>query len=316
MGRILKVLAALLVVQVALAVVTWWPRGSGEVEVHPLVDLSADAVDRVVISGDPKATTKRDPVELVKKDGQWVIASKDDFPADPAKVRELVQRFTEARVGRPIATRPTSHAALEVAEDTHKRKVVLGAGSESVTLLVGSATSRSVHVRRADQDDVYRLKGFSVWSIADQPRSYWDPKVLDLDPETVTSLHIRGPKGDFELVRDGADQPWRLSDQQEGEELDTEAVDRLVRKAATLRMVEPVAREAKPEHGLDEGVVVEWTVTEDDQTRSGSYRIGATEEYRTYVQPEGGWVVQVSKSAVKDLVDATRDGLLKKDEGA
>lgn len=306
--RMNQALGIALVVQLGLAALVWWPRGDATVEAQNVLQMDAAAITKVEIQGRAVGEEPAEPVVLTRKaPGEWVIQSSFDYPATADKVTEMLDTLTGFEVRRPIATKTTSHAQLKVGDTEYGRRATVTAGDSSVELIIGAAASKAIHLRKAGEDDVYSVTGVSEWSIGDKPRSYWEPKVLDVDPETLESLTIRNASESLQFTR--TDGQWSARGLPEGLEVDTTKVQDLAKRLVVLRMSEPVAGEAKPAHGLANGTKVSWTTGDGNQSVAGGYTIGS-ELDSSYVHlrlDEQPFVLKVSKSTVKQALEATLD---------
>ena len=108
----LRALAGLLVLQIALAVFTWWPPDRSALVPHPLLELDAASIDEIAIGRRPTGdAAEQEPSWLrLRREGEgWQIettgeaaASLNGYPADPAKVTALLDRLVGLRVRAPI----------------------------------------------------------------------------------------------------------------------------------------------------------------------------------------------------------------------
>jgi len=303
----LRALTVLAGVQVLLVVLTWWP-GGGPAEARPLIPLASTEIDAVRV----ERKGSDDPLVLERSETGWAIPSAGGYPAQESKVDELLAKLLDVRVRTPIATRATSHDALQVGDDEWGRKVTLTSGEgepESVTVVVGASARSGVHLRLADSDEVYLVTGLSEWGISDRPAGYYEPQYVDLAPEAVVAFSLENEHGAVALTK--VDDAWTLADAAEGERVDQSAVEALVRDASRIRISKPVGREIDPAFGLEEGVHVAWSLEADDATVAGGYRVGSEVDNLAYVKRDDSpFVVQTSASTLTPLREATRDGLL------
>jgi hypothetical protein len=303
-----KVLFAGLGVQSLLVAATWWPHDPGAVPARALITLDGAAIDRIEIERSGEDAEK---VELVKQGDDWTIASSAGYPAEADKVQELIDSLTDIEVRRPIATKTVNHDALKVGEQEYGKKITVGAGEQREGIVIGAASSHSVHVRAAGGDEVYEARGLSEWTLKDRASSYWKPEVVDLDVDTATGITIQ--------LRDGAtvslsrgDGGWVYEGEiPEGVLIDPDKVTRLAEAACKLRMREPAGKEAKPEYGLDSPAAIITVTTEaDDQSTTTSYALGATVDGKVYLRTEASpWIVTVSEYSAKTLLEASQESL-------
>jgi hypothetical protein len=302
-----RILALLLVLQLGLVAMTWWPRDLSALAPHPLLELDREAISelRIAASGGDEMGNAGG-VRLVREGPKWKVASAAGYPATSEKVDELLDRLVALRVTVPIATQQTSHNALKVGEDEYGRRVVIvsGDGGE-VELVIGAAARESIHVREAGTSEVYLAKGISEWSLRDGSNDYYDTSYVDTDSATLGSFTVSNEQGGLSFVRE--ESGWILEGLEAEAELIQEAVDALASAVTKLTMSEPVGTEALPQHGLDGRVAVAWSVVEEDRSLAGGYVVGAEEDSFTFVKGDGNpFVVKVQSSELAKLRSAQR----------
>lgn len=276
MTRVNQILALLLAAQVSIAAVAWWPRGDALVEARNLVGVPVEQIERIAItSRNDGVTAPPPPVVLVKGTEGWTIESADGFPAAQTLVDPLLEHLGKLTSREVIASRSTSFEGLDVADDTFTRKVeVTGAGGSPQTLLVGTASGKEVNVRVAGENDVYRVRGLTAFSIADNANRYFERQLLKLDTASVSGIELHRPGQPPFVLEKGTDGTWTVPGRTEPV-VQSEA-EAFVGSLGSLRMLEPVGKDKTPEMGLDTATVVHLTVTDESgQTRSETYRVGA-----------------------------------------
>lgn len=294
MTRVQTLLVGAAVAQLALAAFTWRPRSEAATEPTDLVALPAP-VDRIAIhgrwqAGEPDPGVK---VDLKKVDGAWVVANAHDYPADPVKVQELVDRLEHVTVRAPVARQAASHASLNVADGDHARTVDLSAGDATVSLVLGAASGSAVHVRRAGQPEVYGVRGWTVWSLGEQPSRYWDSKLLPVDPATIDTLTVTRP--DATIAFEKGATGWTAAGQELA--LDQAELDALVQRLSTLRIADVAGTD--PGDRFAAATRVEWTTTAGDAKGRGAFEIGAADGSNHAVRVEGSrFVVLVPTTSV------------------
>lgn len=304
MTTVNKILAGVLVVQVLAAAVMWRPTSAESAEAAPLFDVEKEAVTELVITG--RATGEGDPpsVKLQREGSHWTIASNEGYPADATKVDKALDDLLGARLRSPVATQESSHKKLQVADDTFTRKVELTTASGTQTALLGAAQGSATHVRKSEGPEVWTVRGFTAFSIAEEARRYWEAEYVKVTPQTVDSFSVVNDHGAFTLTKQ--DGTWTSAELPEGTELDADAVDKLLNSALTVRMHEPVGKQVLPEHGLDGARKVSWTATVEEQTSAGSYVIGAEpDDGQHYLKSEESpFVVNVRAYIVESVLEA------------
>src|SRR5690606_9901598 len=109
-------------------------------------------VDRIALSG-----AEGKPIATIERGEEgWIVANKGGYPADVAKLRELLLKLGDAKLVEPKTANSERYAALEVgdvaAKDAKGTLVEIGGLAKPVKLIVGKADSHGggTYVRRAD----------------------------------------------------------------------------------------------------------------------------------------------------------------------
>ncbi|MCA9537246.1 MAG: DUF4340 domain-containing protein [Myxococcales bacterium] len=304
MNKANKILLGLLVAQGALAAVTWTTGGgSGGTDAHPLIaDLDPAAVTSLTVTNRATEEGKAaETVTLVKKGDAWVVPAADDFPADPKKVDEVVEKLAKATTREPIAESKANHNALNVGERTFEKKVEIKAGERTIKLVLGSAKGSSAHVRVDDGDAVYLARGISAWAMSNRVDTYLDTAYVQVDePTEVRVQNANGPL-DLQKTDDGK---WHVAQLPPDAKVDESRVRAFVNAARSVRLAEPVGKTVKPEYGFDGGTLV--MVKKGEEVTN--FTIGKVDGDFVYVKSEkNDYVVKVRKYSVETLLNQTAD---------
>ncbi len=306
MTRAIPALAGVAALQLALVTYTWWPRKTTEHAARDLVDLPAE-IDRIVIDGRVEPGSTEPPTHLeLKRDGdRWVLPELFGYPVDPEKVTELLDRIDDLSVRAPVAERATSHASLNIADDDHARTLTLFAGDAEVKLLLGAASGKAVHIRRAGEPAVYAVRGWNAWAIPDQISHIWDSKLIDVEPDAVDSLTLTC--GDQGFTLEKQNDTWTAAGQDVL--IDDDVVHAMLTRLSSTHMTEVVGTTRTPD--LDTGTRVEWTSQVGDAVARGALSIGASDGANTTVQVDGStFVVRVQASSVRRWTELTLEDLI------
>jgi len=298
-----KLLSALLLLQVGLVALAWWPEDRSALALRPLLEIEKEEIVELLIARNPTEGEESDPLHLIRGEEGWALASAGGYPATAEKVDEVLDKLVGLEVRDPIATRSDSHNALDVGEKEYGRRVQLKTASGGVELVVGAAASNSVHVRLSDASEVYVARGLSEWSLRDGARSYYDADYVRADVSELSQLRIHNDNGSLSFVREG--EQWRLEGAPEDGALNQEEVETFLAKVTAVRVAEPVGREIQPDYGLEpdgSGVRVDWAIEAEDQSIAGGYRLGATAGTHTYVKATGNpFVIKATESQFEAL---------------
>jgi len=224
-------------------------------------------------------------------------------------VTSLIDKLVGLSVRTPVATTPSSHNALRVGEREYGRRITVRAGDDEYTLVLGAAASNQVNARLQGSDDVYVATGASEWSFSDQTSRYWPTNYVNAAADGLSTITIQNDQGTLRLTR--SEDGWTLDDMPADESLDAAAVEDLVSDLVRLPMGEVVAAEAAPDHGLDGGAHVLWTIDADNESIVGGYTVGREDGTDRFVRAEGqAHVIKLAASTLGALLEADRDALL------
>lgn len=274
----------------------------------PLLSFDKAAIQQITLEG-PDETK----VTLVKQADQWQLAEAGDFPADNARVRQLLNRLANLSRGDVVAASRGAHARFSVSDDAFVRRITLATGNNGdIVLYVGTSPGlRQLHVRRKDDDDVHVIP----LAVSDIPvnTAYWQDKALLAIPrEQIQALALDG----LTLTRtpqDDADAPtvWQAEPLPAERQLDADAVTELLRQLAELRIDEVLGTQERPVYGLTTPVLTLTVSLDNGQERV--YRLGKSREEGTYTLKASGRpeYFRLSAWTAEKLLDATRrDALL------
>lgn len=208
--------------------------------------------------------TEREGVTRFKveyKDGVWTIPSHSNYPADG---KDRLAKTASALIGikrDSLRSKSRSEHAdlgvLEPADDKSEnlkgmgtRLTISGAdGKPLVDLILGKAVKdrtgfRYIRVPGEDQTYVSKVDINPSIKFAD----WIEPDLLKLDAVHLNHLEIRKHSFDLAterisgveeaaLVRKNSTDPWTLSDLREGEEVNTDEVNKLVRALDDLKII-------------------------------------------------------------------------------
>ena len=296
-------LMALLGVQLILVALTWWPGDPTGSQLRPLIGIDAGDVRSLEISAGPEDGAAAGGVELVRRDGQWTVASAGGYVADGDAVEKLVEDLVALRVRRPIATQSSSHAQLKVGGTDYGKRIAIETPDQSYTLIVGAAANDRSHVRFEGEDEVYLVSGLSEWAIRDDPSAYYSDDYLDVELADLSSVTLTNPSGSLDFRREAG--AWTLASAPAGAAIDSEAVESMLGKLLDLKIARPIGDTVEPSHGLDGALRVDWTGEAEDQSIGGGYRVGATDGDETYVKSSTTpYVVTVSSASLAPLREA------------
>jgi hypothetical protein len=314
-------LLALLAFQTALG--AWTHLGvdvGAPAGARPLLELKVEEVTALEIASKPLEDDEPSPVRFVRKGDGWVVASAGEFVAKTAKVEEVLGKVLGLKVQKPIATSKANHNALRVGARDYDKTVKIEAGGASYDLVMGSAKGSSIHVRKADSNEVHYARGLTTWALSDQVSGYVDTAYVEA-PDVI-EVHLRNQHGQLSLVKDekGA---WTLDPAPPGVPLKVTELKTFAEKAAKLTLADPVGKTVEEAHGLGENAVAVRLVSEtkaegeEEPKRSEvSYLLGVEEDGKVYAKASSSdYVVKVSKWSVEKILEAKFTDFVEDAEG-
>lgn len=178
---------------------------------YPDLADSVNAIEQVILTGPENRT------ELAKRDGTWVLANRNGYPADDDRVRRFLLALTQVdRVDR------------KTARDDRMDRIGLGSGALRVSL--GEAAPELAigdeapgagglrFVRRADEEAAWTATGLPT--ISATPGDWMVPDLFDIARPRIHSIAVTPPDGGgYTLTRLDPQGPFRLADQTEAERL-------------------------------------------------------------------------------------------------
>ena len=312
MKRQHQILAGVLLVQILISVLVFWPKpaatGTGE-GVFP--EVSADDIVALRITDDTG-----DEIVLRKTEEGWVLPEAGDYPAQEGAIAQVLEKIVALETGSLVTQSDTSHKQLQVAQDDFVRRVLFEtADGETHTFYLGSAPRyTATHFRVAGDAETYLTTEVSTWELNVQPNPWVDTAYVQIDPETVNAIVLENSQGTFTLVRDEAGESWILADLAADEQVAASATNAVFRNATNMTLSAPLGTEPKPAYGLgDPNAVVSI------ETASGTHTlvVGAQdEESGGYVvkYSESPYYVRVAEYTVTAMVDNAREDFIQESQ--
>lgn len=198
--KIQQGLAGLLIVQLAITAGLFWNDQQTQyaTEPHALLSFEKSAVDKLVVAD------KDNRVTLKKNAGKWQLPDLHQLPVNEKKLTELLDKLTSESVKWPVTTTASSHERFQVDEDEFQRHLMLYAGDKQVAdLYLGTSPGfRKIHVRRADEQEVYSVE-LNTYELPTTQKDWLDQYLIAAkNPQVIT-----GP--DYSLEK--SDDSWRFA---------------------------------------------------------------------------------------------------------
>ena len=192
-------------------------------------------------------------VELIKDDNGWNVEEKFGYPADFKSISDLVEKFTEAKIGRAFEGDPATLARLRLnppdmqdapADSKGVRIQLLGPDLiPIVDTIVGKQRESSAgmgghYLKKADDKTVY-LVDQSFRNIDKKPFQWLDTDLTDIkgkDVELVACISSEDNSTVYEAVRPEKDKDPELKDPLPDKKLKSRSVNSLFDVLSSLRI--------------------------------------------------------------------------------
>ena len=311
--RGVTVLAAVLVVQIAILVVTRLP--GREAAPEPLLaGLEAGAVSRIEIEDGADGHVVMD-----REGDGWVLSDAGGYPADGTRIAGLLDRLAAARRDRLVARTEAGRLELRVAPDGFERRVRIDAGADGYLLYVGTTAGTGAgHVRVDGEDEVWSVDGMAPWQVAADRSDWVDPVYLRVEADRIAAFELVNAAGSFRFER--SDGEWTSPVPGAGVVLDQDRVTAFVDRVSTLRMRRPLGTEPPGDYRLAERAAeVRLALSPDEDGEGGSLELlilaGGDDDYDYVVKSsDSEYYVEVPSFTLADLVDADRSTFVTADD--
>src|SRR5580704_13639807 len=173
-------------------------------EVHglPLLPALAGELDSVTSLSVQKGSTT--PSVTVHKQGeQWTVAERANYPADVAKLRNLLLALSEAKILEEKTSNPANYSIIGVEDPTKPgatgAQIELIAKAGKQDLIVGKPAEQGSFVRRVGEKSSYVVE--PAISFEAEPRYWIDTRLLDLSADKIQSIQFKPETGSTYTVR-------------------------------------------------------------------------------------------------------------------
>jgi hypothetical protein len=198
MNKTIRILIALLALQIALAIVLQLrhtdfapPRGK------PLIGARIEEVDRITIDA-----SDHSHAVLAKVGNEWQLPGLGGFPADGKQVEQLLNQIQRIAPDAPMATTADAPERFNVADNRFDRRIILSHGDKILeTLYLGTPQgARDMPIRRAGDQSVYGIRATAI-DLMTKDDNWATTTALQLPKENIAqiSIHTADNTGDLIL---------------------------------------------------------------------------------------------------------------------
>jgi hypothetical protein len=305
MNRLQQILIGVLVVQLALVGVVFWPRPSSASASAPLFgQIKPTDISTMTIS-DKNASTK-----VTRQGDGWVLPDAGNYPADGTKLNKLADEIAGLKNDRLVTQTAASQDQLEVSDSNYASKVDFQAAGAAHTLYIGSmAGGASTHVRVGGQNPVYLTSALSNYDVKGDAAGWINTQYVSVTVAEVTSMSLKNVSGELSFSKD-AQGNWQLDGRTASEQTNTSAVDSLLSAATSMQITKPLGNKDDPSYGMAKPTAVLTVKTKTgSQEKSYTITVGAKDDKdSSYVVKwsDSPYYVRASSYTVSYLVEKAR----------
>src|SRR5690606_6938117 len=244
-ARTLRLLAVAVVVLFAAVWLVDRQRGGGTREdglLLPGLEARLDEITAVRI------TDADGEVRIVREDDDWIVPAKGGYPADVAKLRELLLGLAEARRIEQKTANPELYDRLGVQDPEQegasgKRVASEGLGEADFEVILGDSAQRDYRYARIAGDATSWLIDRNP-KLPDDAAGWLVPEITDIPASRVQSVTIRHEGGDTIAIRkaDAGDTNFTVDNIPEGRELSYPSVANSIASALDNLNLDDVRR--------------------------------------------------------------------------
>jgi hypothetical protein len=315
------------------------PAGAGALGQRLLKDLKAADVASIRII-EPKGV-----LTLQRKEQGWVIAEREGFPADIARVRDFAVKAIELKVGQsePIGNKDRARLNLDASGTQVEFNGADGKALDK--LVVGKkyfkkevdnaekAPADGRFVARPDNPGTVYLVADPLPQASAQSADWIDRSSFQV--EKVKTLEVRYPDGSgWRIERSADDADWKLAGAKPGEKLEVPLANAASYSLGQLELADVATKDEARISGLDEPILIRATTLDELSyeikvgklkgdnyflafSSSGAPKEGADERVKKLLERQprekllSQHVLLMPKSKLEDTLK-TRDQLLEK----
>jgi hypothetical protein len=273
LNRFNRLLAAVLVVQLILAVVVYLPGVASVAPSHgPLLqDFKPESVTGLTIhdkdNGGQIVFTKNSA-------GQWMLPKADDYPLSTAQITGLLNKVKALDTSRLIAQNRSSQSRLRVAPDAYERMLEIKQGDKVDKLYIGSSEGASAaHTRLNDQDPVYLTSGLTSGDVPTSLSSWIDSPYFTVNQANVVRVVVTNKQGTFEFNK--ANNTWTWSGLPQGEKFNADKLTGLLGQVSNVTLTTPLGKSEQDKYGMKAPLATITLTTQEQVTLTPTATVGA-----------------------------------------
>ncbi len=175
------------------------PKKKGGIEDLLFTGINREEVSRIEI------TKGTENVILEKRDGNWIISSLKDFPADKKYIDVMIKKVKDMKKDDIVSNNPEKRARFQVdKENGIEIKIYGNEGKNIAHFFVGKVSdgTGSTYIRKKGSNKVVSVSGYlgSIFYKGDS-KSWRKRNIFDFKDEQVVSILLESPDSKIVLNR-------------------------------------------------------------------------------------------------------------------
>jgi hypothetical protein len=309
MTRLHQILIGVLVAQLVLVGVVFWPRGSaGAASAVLFQGLKGADITTLTVSEKAGNSSK-----LARQGDKWVVPDAGDYPADATKLNSLADKLAALQGGQSVGRTATTQSQLQVADDNFAERIDFQAASGSkYTLFLGTVSGGSAtHVRVGGQQDVYLTRDISAYDVNSNVTTWIDPIYLSVPVEQAMTVTVKTAGDNLTFIKD-AKGAWVMHGLAAGEQTNDANVTNILSVVTALRIDKPLGKQDQAAYGLAQpSALLTVRTNSGGQETTHTLTVGAKDATGYFVKsPASPYYVHVAENSVKNLVEHKRSDYL------
>lgn len=214
--------------------------------------LEPEIIDKIVLGTGDKAVT------LQRRGEQFVVANKDNYPAQAKTIAELITTCLDIQTVELITNSAANHADLEVTEEKAQYVVKFLKQSDGENentdevlsgLIVGKRNEQGngTYVRLINDDKVYLAA--NVGWLRTAALDYVDKKITEVKKDDIVKVTVTSPEGSYTIIKDPTGKAY-LPEIPEGKKAKENRVDQTFTALTNLNFSD-VRSEDRADKNLD-----------------------------------------------------------------
>jgi len=300
-----QILAGVLLLQITLGVIVFWPS-SNAAEAQPLLpDVTAEDVTGISVMN-----AEEEQILVEKVNGEWVLPQADNYPVREEKAPNFLEKVLNVTTERLVTRTESSQKRLQVDDEDFQRLVTLYTTDSTYAFYIGSSPSYGrAHVRLQGESETYLTDEISSSDASVRADAWVDTQYVSVDPNDVVRMTLENPNGEFVFEQD--DDGWSYLGLGPDEEVNETMMQNVVFRASSITLLRPLGKEEKEEYGLDDPTAV---VTLETEEKTVTLTIGGLSENDYYYikSSESPYYVEASKNILdSNLINKTHEDFIK-----